>query len=103
MNNTEFGYFDKEGNYHKTFEINLQNVPSSDPLAFAYGLNRGQMYSKEAEQKKSLHVKVDHGAPHRELAQEYLRGFLLEIRVLDHIILSPEPNQYFSFADEGLI
>jgi len=28
---------------------------------------------------------------------------LLDINLIDHIILSPENKQYFSFADEGLI
>lgn len=28
---------------------------------------------------------------------------LLDVRVLDHLILSPEEGTYFSFADEGLL
>lgn len=30
-------------------------------------------------------------------------GSILELSVLDHIILSPEEDQYYSFADEGLM
>lgn len=30
-------------------------------------------------------------------------GKVLELQLLDHIILSPEQNKYFSFADEGLL
>lgn len=80
MNHTEFGYFDDKGQYNKTFALNLQNIPSSDPLAFAYGLHTGQMYLKETQEKKVMHVRINHGSPHRELAQEYLRGFLLGYR-----------------------
>ena len=29
-------------------------------------------------------------------------GELLDVKLLDHIILTPD-NQYFSFADEGLL
>jgi len=28
---------------------------------------------------------------------------LFDMQILDHIILTPEPGRYFSFADEGLI
>jgi len=28
---------------------------------------------------------------------------LLDVQVLDHIILSPEENEYFSFGDENLM
>lgn len=66
---TEFGYFDEKGKLIKTLTIDLSTVPSSDPIAFAYGINSGQRCVKEK-------LRVDHGAKHSELAPEYLRGFL---------------------------
>lgn len=52
--------------------VDLLSLPSSDPIAFAYGVSQGKYYSKTGMETK----KIDHGANFRELAQEYLRGFL---------------------------
>ena len=30
-------------------------------------------------------------------------GILMNIRLLDHLIISPVPNKYYSFADQGFI
>jgi len=56
-----------------TMELDLNNLPSSDPIAFGYGIHSGQRCLKEKIQA----MDVKHGSKHSELAQEYLRGFLL--------------------------
>ncbi|QLE03132.1 JAB domain-containing protein [Galbibacter sp. BG1] len=39
----------------------------------------------------------------RELTRKILKaGFYLDVKILDHIILSPD-GQYFSFADKGIL
>ena len=63
-----------------SIQIDLNRIPSNDPLSFAYGISRGQYYAKLESQGKFDNYppnKVNHGSPFRELSQEYLRGFLL--------------------------
>lgn len=75
---TIFGTIDVKGNVEETIRLDINKLPSRDPLAFAYGINKGQWYIKQGTD----HSKIDHGDKHSELAQEYLRGFLLGYRGL---------------------
>ena len=87
-----------------SIQIDLNRVPSNDPLAFAYGVSRGQYYAKLESQGKFDNYppnKVNHGSPFRELAQEYLRGFLLGkmgilVKEGTRIRKGQELNYYFS-------
>ena len=59
-------------------EFDLNSLPSSDPMAFGYGISRGQRLVKEAQKNKYIDydfMKI-HGSKFSELAPEYLRGFL---------------------------
>lgn len=57
--------------------IDINQMPSSDPLAFAAGIHAGQRelrYKNENRTRRSF--EEVHGSKYSELAQEYLRGFL---------------------------
>lgn len=42
--------------------------------------------------------------PDKAITNKLKKGLeLLDVKILDHIILSPEEGKYFSFADEGLM
>ena len=76
--------------------VDLHNLPSSDPIAFAYGISRGKYYAKTGMETK----KIDHGVNFRELAQEYLRGFLFGYKGIlipegTRIEKGQEQNSYF--------
>lgn len=58
-----------------SIEIDLNKMPSSDPIAFSYGYFRGRSYKENPNVAETF--KVVHGANYRELSQEYLRGYLL--------------------------
>ena len=42
-----FGTIDAKGIVTEEMCIDINQMPSSDPLAFAYGLNTGQRYAKK--------------------------------------------------------
>ena len=71
---TQFGTLNQDGTVTNTMTIELNNVPSSDPIAFSYGLFKGQQWSKDKVYKSFKDV---HGSNYREIANEYLRGFKL--------------------------
>lgn len=63
------------------FTVDLNQVPSSDPLAFMFGANGGAGERKRLLQEhgKSWYEwrgQYNHGCNWRELAPEYIRGFL---------------------------
>lgn len=64
----------------QAFEVDLRTVPSSDPLAFVMGISRGKFYAANRDKLHNGLMKIDHGCNHRDLAKEYLRGFLLGYR-----------------------
>lgn len=73
---TKFGELVIENGVAKeknVMELDLNNLPSKDPIAFGYGLSYGDRCVRNKE-------KPDHGMKHSELSQEYLRGFLLGYR-----------------------
>lgn len=77
---TVFGKIDAQGNVTETIKLDINKLPSSDPLAFAYGISSGiqhkqQVIDNQSHRNKSF--KEIHGSNYRKLAQEYLRGFLL--------------------------
>lgn len=98
----QFGTIDSNGIVTKEMNIDLNSLPSSDPLAFGYGINAGQRKLKldlESGNKKIRGYTIDknnhyhrikyeeiHGAKFSDLAQEYLRGFLFGYKT----ILVPE-------------
>jgi len=66
---TTFGTLNKSGEVKINLEVDLNTLPSADPIAFGYGISYG----------RSMHEKrkaPDHGLKHSELSPEYLRGFL---------------------------
>lgn len=82
-----------------SIEIDLNKVPSSDPIAFSYGLFRGKSYKPNPNVNETF--EVIHGANYREISQEYLRGFLLGrtgilIEEGTKIKKGQESNYYFS-------
>lgn len=80
-------------------EINFNSLPSSDKLAFGYGLARGQHYLKVNKGKNSWQKEpMKHGSNHRELAPEYLRGFLLGYKG----ILVPEGTKIKKGEEQSL-
>lgn len=70
---TTFGTLTREGVLVDKMEIDLNSLPSSDPLAFGYGIAKGKRYKQEDFQT----FEEIHGSKYSELSQEYLRGFLL--------------------------
>lgn len=71
---TLFGTMNEKGEIVHQIELDINELPSSDPLAFATGIACGQRHAILGESR------IIHGAKHSELAQEYLRGFLLGYR-----------------------
>jgi len=69
---TIFGTMDNKGEVTKDLEIDLNNIPSSDPMAFGYGIAQGQKYLKGGSYYTNF--KDMHGSNYSEIAQEYLRG-----------------------------
>lgn len=47
-----FGTINSRGNTETILECNLNKLPSSDPLAFGYGISRGQQAQKLSEYDK---------------------------------------------------
>lgn len=58
-------------------------------IILAHNHPSGREYPSEADKTITLKIKA---------AME-----LLDVRVLDHLILTPDPEKYFSFADNGLM
>src|ERR1039457_5138156 len=60
-------------------KLDLNTLPSSDPMAFGYGIAKGQWTIRKANEAGRDYIynfKKIHGSNYKELAQEYLRGFL---------------------------
>lgn len=73
-NKTFFGTIDEKGVVTETMSLDITKLPSHDPLSFAYGISRGQQSVKQKKEDK--YFVINHGSNHRDLAKEYLRGFL---------------------------
>lgn len=67
---TTFATMNNKAEIIHKIELDLSKLPSSDPIAFGYGIQQGQYHQKTTS-------KINHGSKHSELSQEYLRGFLL--------------------------
>lgn len=80
-NKSIFGSINSRGVVTKHLEIDLNNIPSKDPIAFAFGLSRAIQQRKKEDEKRILDRKDTfeeiHGSKYRELSQEYLRGYKL--------------------------
>lgn len=75
---TTFGTLQKDGTVTNKIEVELNTVPSNDPLSFMYGVKSGQdriKYEKDTPIKYHRES-INHGSLYRDLSQEYLRGFL---------------------------
>ncbi len=80
-------------------ELDLNTLPSTDPLAFGYGVSYGQRCARNK-------TKIDHGSKHSELAQEYLRGFLVGFRgilVPEGTKIKKEQETNYSLSSLNLI
>lgn len=73
--NTFFGTLNADGSVTENLSVDLSKVPSSDPIAFAYGVARGRSMAND-DKPKSYSPKKIHGSNFSGLAKEYLRGFL---------------------------
>lgn len=76
--------------------VDLKDVPSSDPLAFMAGVQKGQ-HNAQLLSKDRSH-KIDHRAKFTELAPEYIRGFLFGFRG----ILVPEGTKIRKGEEQNL-
>lgn len=79
---TIFGQIDEKANFTETIRLDINKMPSSDPIAFSYGISRGIQFNKQkvADKYYSPTYEQIHGSKYRELAKEYLRGFKLGYR-----------------------
>ena len=73
---TMFGTLTKTGEVVDKIEVELNTVPSSDPLAFMYGVYKGQSYLGSQKNVRP----INHDSLFRDLDPEYLRGFLYGFR-----------------------
>ena len=74
---TTFGRLEQDGTKIDKVEIDLSKVPSNDPIAFMFGYMEGRTKRKDFDAREKLGGSTKlHGSKFRELAQEYLRGFL---------------------------
>jgi len=71
---TLFATLQPNGSLTDELELDLHKLPSKDPLAFGYGISTGLKLRGE---KYPDFKRVHGGGKWSELAQEYLRGFLL--------------------------
>lgn len=69
---TTFATLQPDGTLTDELELDINKMPSKDPIAFSYGFWVGIRLRKEKYPLSNLH-----GGKFSELAQEYLRGFLL--------------------------
>lgn len=96
---TTFGTLEKDGTISNEIKINLNELPSSDPIAFGYGISNGQRHARSKAQ-------VNHGSNFRELAPEYLRGFLFGYRgilVVEGTKFRKGQEQSFYFHDKNVL
>ncbi len=100
---TVFGTLQKDGTVTNEMVIDLNTLPSSDPLAFGYGVHAGKQYAllgNEVWRWKG------HGSNHRELAPEYLRGFLLGakgILVAEGTRFRKGQERSYFFSDKNIL
>lgn len=73
---TTFGTLTQKGEVINKIKVDLNNVPSTDPIAFMFGVKSGQDRIHYEQELKHYRDPIKHGSLHSELAQEYLRGFL---------------------------
>lgn len=71
---TIFGNLNENGEIENKLKIDLKSMPSSDPIAFSYGIHSGQNAVKKKNADKNY--VINHGSKFSDLDQEYLRGFL---------------------------
>jgi hypothetical protein len=77
---TIFGTLHKDGSVEEHLKVDVNKLPSSDPFAFGFGISSGVRFRKQTEAAPDDRYKTFeqlHGVKYREIAQEYLRGFLL--------------------------
>lgn len=99
-----FGTIDAKGNTETTLECNLNELPSSNPLAFGYGISRGQQYLKG--EQKHMPDKINHGSKWSELAPEYIRGFLFGYRsilVAEGTKIKKGQERCYALLDKNII
>ena len=76
---TKFGTLLESGEVVDEMSVDLNQLSSNDPMAFAYGMQCGRVQKKNDGQYRysTQRFKKVHGSNYRELSMEYLRGFKL--------------------------
>lgn len=84
---SEGGLTSTVGDLRLIFSVALKSVATS----FIVGHNHPSGNLVPSSQDQALTVKLAEA------------GRLMDIRLMDHIIVSPNPGEYYSFADNGLL